>query len=90
MRVKNETEYQILNTAEKILDTQFNWNINDDDFIGWCDEDEYTIIADLCSEIDRLNETIEEQKEYYENQIRDFYKPKSLYEVYGVNEGMFH
>ena len=79
-----------LKKAEELLTTSFNWQIKDDEMTGFVNEDAFEIIDNLCSEIDRLQEILEEQKEYYENQIRDCYKPISPYEFYGVNEDMFH
>lgn len=90
MLVKDETDYSILRRAEDMLDTTFNWNIKDDEMTGFVNEDGFEIIDELCSEIDRLKEELEEQKEYYENQIKDYYKPVSPYELYGVNEDIFH
>ena len=59
--------------------------------VSWfVDEDEFEIIDELCSEIDRLKEELDDQKEYYENQIKDYYNRKSPYEIYGMNEDMFH
>ena len=90
MRVKDETDFDILKRAENILDTEFRWNIKDDEMTGWCDEDEYEIIDNLCSEIDYLKEQLEDQKEHYEEEIRECYKPISPYEFYGVSENDFH
>lgn len=90
MLVRDENDYSILRRAEDMLDTTFNWNIKDDEMTGFVNEDEFEIIDELCSEIDRLKEELEEQKEYYENQIRDYYKPVSAYEFYGISEDMFH
>lgn len=89
MYVRDENDYNILKRAEDILNTNFNWQINDDDFKGLVNEDAFEIIDNLCSEIDRLQEELEEQKEYYENQIKDYYKPISPYEFYGINERDF-
>ena len=90
MLVRDETDFAILKKAEELLTTSFNWQIKDDEMTGFVNEDAFEIIDNLCSEIDRLHEILEEQKEYYENQIRDCYKPISPYEFYGVNEDMFH
>lgn len=90
MLVRDETDFAILKKAEELLTTSFNWQIKDDEMTGFVNEDAFEIIDNLCSEIDRLQEILEEQKEYYENQIRDCYKPISPYEFYGVNEDMFH
>lgn len=90
MYVRDETDYEILKRAEDMLDTTFDWQIKDDEMTGLVNEDEFEIIDNLCSEIDILQEKLEEQKEYYENQIKDYYKPKSPYEIYGVNEHDFY
>lgn len=87
--VRDENDYQILRRAEDMLDTTFNWNINDDDFKGWINEDEFEIIDELCSKIDYLQERIEEMEEKHQEEIRDYYKPKSPYEIFGVNEKDF-
>ena len=71
MLVRDENDYSILRRAEDMLDTTFNWQINDDEMTGLVNEDEFEIIDELCTEIDRLKEELEEQKEYYENQIKD-------------------
>lgn len=91
MRV-DEDNYGILRRAEDILGTDYEINIiNDDECKGFIDNDNLTqMIDDLCSEIDRQSEILEEQKEFYENQIKDYYKPISPYELYGINEDMFH
>ena len=89
MLVRDETDYEILKKAEDILATSFDWQIKDDEMTGLVREDEFEIIDNLCSEIDRLKEELDDQKEYYENQIRDYYKPISPYEFYGVSEHDF-
>lgn len=91
MRI-NEEKYTVLDRAERLLFSHYDgWNVKDDEMTGYVDDDSIIdIVDDLCSEIDRLNEVIDEQKEYYENIINDYYKPKSAYEVYGVNEDVFH
>lgn len=90
MLVRDETDFEILKRAEDILNTTFSWNVRDDEMTGIVREDPFDIIDNLCSEVDRLQEQLEEQKEYYENQIKDYYKPVSPYEFYGVSEDMFH
>lgn len=91
MRV-NEENYLVLRRAEDMMNTDYEINItNDDECTGIIERDSVVeMIDDLCSEIDRLKEQLDDQKEYYENQIRDYYKPVSPYEFYGVNEELFH
>lgn len=86
MLVRNENDYQILKRAEDILDTTFNWNVKDDEMTGIVNEDEYAIIDDLCTEIDLLKEKIEDMEEKHQEELRDFYKPKTPYEILGINE----
>jgi len=90
MRV-DEDNYRVLRRAEDMLGTDYEINItNDDDIKGFIDDDNVSqMIDDLCMEIDRLQEQLEEQKNYYEEQIRECYKPISPYEFYGVNEHDF-
>lgn len=90
MYVRDECDYEILRRAEDMLDTTFDWQTSDDEMKGVVNEDYYEIIDNLCSEIDRLEEQLNDQKEYYEEQIREHYKPISPYEFYGVNENDFH
>lgn len=87
--VRDENDYAILRRAEDMLDTTFNWLINDDTFKGWINEDELSIIDELCSKIDYLQERIEDIEEKHQEEIRDYYKPKSMYEICGVNEKDF-
>ena len=47
-------------------------------------------IEDTVTIEDNVKEEMEEQKEVYEEQIRDCYTPKSSYDFYGVSEDMFH
>lgn len=54
MYVKDECDYEILARAEKILNAEFNWQISDDDFKGFVNEDEFEIIDKLCDEIIKL------------------------------------
>ena len=91
MRV-DETNFGILRRAEDMLGTDYEINItNDDDIKGFIDDDNVSqMIDDLCMEIDRLKESLDDLKEYYEEQIKECYKPISPYEFYGVNEDMFH
>ena len=91
MRV-DEDNCSVLRRAEDMLGTDYEINItNDDECKGFIDTDNIVeLIDDLCSELDRLKEELEEQREYYENQIKDFYKPISPYEFYGVSEDIFH
>lgn len=86
MYVRDEDDFSILKRAEKILHEQFHWNIKDDDFKGFVNEDEYEIIDNLCDEIERLRDELEDK----EQEMKEFYKPISPYEFYGVNEGDFH
>ena len=86
MYVKDEYEFGILKRAEEILKENYKWNINDDDFKGFVNEDAYEIIDSLCDEIIRLKDELEQNEE----EIREFYKPISLHEFYGVNESDFH
>lgn len=88
--VKSEDEFNILSRAEKTLGEEFHWNIRDDEMVGFLNEDICSIIDDLCSKIDMLQEQIDDQKEEYEEMIRDFYNPKSPYEIYGVSKHDFH
>lgn len=90
MRV-DEDNYGVLRRAEDMLGTDYEINItNDDECKGFIDSDNLTqMIDDLCMELDRLQEQLEEQKDYYELQIRECYKPISPYEFYGVNEHDF-
>ena len=90
MLVFNETDYEILRRAEDMLDTTFDWQTKDDEMTGLVNEDVFSIIDDLCTEIDRLQEELDDQKEHYEELIRECYKPISSYEFYGVNENDFH
>ena len=90
MLVRDETDFEILRRAEDILDTTFNWNIRDDKMTGIVREDAFNIIDNLCSEVDRLQEQLDDLKDYYEEQIRECYKPISPNEFYGINEDMFH
>lgn len=91
MRV-DESNYAVLRRAEDMLGIDYEIKItNDDECKGFIDNDAVSeMIDDLCSEIDRLKEELEEQKEYYEETIRDYYKPISLNEFYGVNEDVLY
>ena len=90
MLVRDETDYSILRRAEDMLNTTFNWNIKDDEMTGFVNEDAFAIIDNLCTEIDYLREKVEDMEEKHQEEIKDFYKPKSLYEIYGVSENDFH
>ena len=90
MYVRNEDDFEILRRAEDILGEQFNWQTRDDEMTGFVHEDYFSIIDDLCTEIDMLKEQLDDQKEHYEELIRDCYKPISKYEFYGVSENAFH
>jgi hypothetical protein len=87
-----EDNYGILRRAEDMLGTDYEINItNDDECKGFIDDDSVVeMIDDLCTEIDRLKEELDDQKDYYEEQIRECYKPISPYEFYGVSENVFH
>ena len=76
-KTKNIGDYiQILATR------QFYDNID-----GYIEKEELIqIIDDLCSKVDRL----QEEKENQEEMIKEYYKPISPYEFYGINEDMFH
>ena len=54
MYVKKECDFQILKRAEEILKEKFNWQIKDDEMTGFVNEDAFSIIEDLCNEIERL------------------------------------
>lgn len=90
MRV-NKENYPVLRRAEDLLKTDFSINItNDDECKGYIDDDNLVeMIDELCTEIDMLREELEDQERYYEDSIEDYYKPKSLYEVYGVSKDEF-
>lgn len=91
MEIRNEFDVEILKRAEETLDTDYKLNITDDEFRGFIYIDYvYEIIDNLCSEVDRLKEQIEDIEEKHERDIRENYKPISPYEFYGVNEGIFH
>ena len=90
IQIRNENDYSILRRAEDMLDTTFDWNIKDDEMTGFANEDELEIIDELCSEIDRLKEELEDIQEEHRQEISDFYNPKSPYEIYGINEDIFH
>lgn len=90
MLVLNENDFEILKRAEDMLDTTFDWQIKDDEMTGLVNEDAFSIIDDLCTEIDMLKEQLDDQKEHYEELIRECYEPISKYEFYGVSENDFH
>ena len=91
MRV-DEDNYSVLRKAEDMLGTDYEINItNDDECKGFIDADNIVqMIDDLCMELERLKESLDDLKNYYEEQIRECYKPISPYEYYGVSEDMFH
>lgn len=91
MRI-NEERFAVLDKAERILFSHYEgWNVKDDEMTGYIDDDSIIdIVDDLCSEIDRLQEQLEEQKEHYEEIIKEYYKPKSNYELYGINKDIFY
>lgn len=90
MRV-DEDNYGVLRRAEDMLGIDYEINItNDDECKGFIDNDNVVqMIDDLCSEIDRLKEQLEDKEEYYETLLKDCYKPISKHEFYGVNEKEF-
>lgn len=90
MRV-DEDNYGVLRHAEDMLGNDYEINItNDDECKGFIDTDNIVeLIDDLCAELSRLNEELEDTKEYYETLLRDCYKPISKHEFYGVNEKEF-
>lgn len=91
MRV-DEDNYGVLRRAEDMLETDYEINLtNDDECKGFINDYNLTqMIDDLCMEIDRLKESLDDLKDYYEEQIRECYKPISPYEFYGVSEHDFH
>ena len=90
MRI-DEDRYGIIYDAENELGTSYDMNINDDDFRGFMDEEiVLELIQDLTEEIQNLKEKLEEQQEHFDQILDDYYKPKSPYEIYGVNENDFH
>lgn len=46
--------------------------------------------CELETQEERYEDKIEELERTHEEEINDFYKPKSPYEVYGLNESSFH
>lgn len=87
----NEYNYGIIYDAEKELETSYEMAIDDDNFRGYIrDETIIEMIEDLTNKIKDLKEKLEKQQETFDEKINDFYKPKSPYEIYGVNEDMFH
>ena len=64
MQVNDEYDFAILKRAEEILNEKFNWQIKDDEMTGYVNEDVFSIIEELCDEIDYIkeqNEVIEEE-----------------------------
>ena len=87
MEIRDEFDARVISRAEDLLGTDYGMNITDDDFKGFVDrENVLDLIDDLCSQIDTLQEQLDDQKEYYETMIRECYKPISPYEFYGVSE----
>ena len=90
MRI-NEDNFGIIYDAENELDTSYMMNVDDDTFNGWIDDDVILqIIEDLTNLVKKLKEDLEKQQEEFDDKINDFYNPKSPYEIYGINEDMFH
>ena len=58
MYVRNEDDFEILRRAEDMLGQQFNWQTKDDEMTGLVNEDVFSIIDDLCTEIDMLKEQL--------------------------------
>lgn len=87
MRV-NEDNFGILRRAEDLLGIDYEINItNDDECKGYIEDDNLIqMIDDLCMELDRLKEMLDDMKNYYEEQIKEYYKPISPNEFYGVSE----
>ena len=82
MKITEET-YDVFFKAENILGTSYMNCYDDDNMKAYIDTDEIvTLIEDLLSEIDRLNEKIEDMEE----DIRDNYRPISLSEQYDVSD----
>ena len=69
MYVKDECDYAILKRAEEILNENFNWQIKDDEMTGFVNEDCFSIIEELCDEIEHLKE--EPIENDYPNEERD-------------------
>lgn len=84
----DEDRYLTINKAQRLLFHNYEINWKDaENLEGYIDEDTLLdIIDDLCDEVERL----EEEKERQEEQIREWYKPISPYEFYGVSEDDFH
>ena len=90
MYVSDESEFAILKRAEDMIGEEFRWQIRDDEMTGMVNEDPFEIIDNLCSEIDKLKERIDDIKEKHQEEIREFYKRKSPYEIYEVRERDFY
>lgn len=90
MRI-NEDNYRTIFNAEDELETSYEMAIDDDNFRGYIrDETIIEMIDDLTNKIKDLKKQLEKQQEEFDEKINDFYKSKSPYEIYGVNEDMFH
>lgn len=90
MRISEEN-FRTFYDAEEELETSYPMMVDDDTFKGWIDD--YTIlqiIEDLTEKVRKLKKDLEEQQEKFDEKINDFYNPKSPYEIYGINEDMFH
>lgn len=90
MRI-DESNYLVIDRAERLLFTEYEKRWFDAENIdGYIDNDTLIdIISDLCDEIELINEELEEEKNKYEEDIRENYKPISPYEFYGVSEHDF-
>lgn len=71
MYVKDECDFQILKRAEEILNEKFNWQIKDDEMTGLVNEDAFSIIEDLCDEIEYLKKQNKIIENDYPNEERD-------------------
>ena len=90
MRI-TEDNYRTFYDAENELDTSYLMFVDDDNFRGWIDDDAVLqMIEDLTNMIKKLKRDLEKQQEEFDEKINDFYNPKSPYEIYGINEDMFH
>ena len=70
---------------------QMNLGIEDDGRDWFKDEDwRNAIIEDLTDKVKKQKKDLEKQQELFDEKINDFYNPKSPYEIYGINEDVFH
>lgn len=84
----DENNFKTLDKVSETTGTDYD--------IMWVDKEEkrgyifvdnmYSMIEDLLMEVERLQETLEDTKKYY----NDNYKPISPYEMYGISENEFH